>query len=244
MSAVPITSPTQAGRLEPAATGTFQRAAGIADLVAIAVGLAALLAGGGVPGLGTSPAKLAAYFAANSSAHKVDVVLSVLIAVPLTVYMIGVYRTFATAGHRHRWHLHRRHLRQRRLRGRCRPVGHGDQHRDGPDQLLASEVVSPSADAVTGHAEQQGDEAENQDHESRRPDDPDIGQDADDEQDDPGDDHDVSVLERCSAAISLRMSGGMVRQSPGPFGSPCAVPVIPISVSRLRPPSISRSRGT
>lgn len=50
-----------------------------------AIGLAALLAGGSMPGLGTSPAKLAAYFAANSSAHKVDVVLSVLIAVPLTV---------------------------------------------------------------------------------------------------------------------------------------------------------------
>ncbi|MGH3221526.1 MAG: hypothetical protein ACRDPY_23000 [Streptosporangiaceae bacterium] len=97
MSAVPITSPTQADRLEPAATGTFRRAAGIAGLVAIAAGLAALLAGGSVPGLGTSPAKLAAYFAANSSAHKVDVVLSVLIAVPLTVYVIGVYRTLAAA---------------------------------------------------------------------------------------------------------------------------------------------------
>ena len=97
MSAVPITSPTQADRLEPAATGIIQRAAGIAGLVAIAADLAALLAGGSVPGLGTSPAKLAAYFAANSSAHKVDGVLLVLIAVPLTVYMIGVYRTLATA---------------------------------------------------------------------------------------------------------------------------------------------------
>ena len=95
--------------------------------------------------------------------------------------------------------------------------------------------MSPSADAVTGHAKQPDDEPGNQDHESRRPDNPDLGQDADDEQDDPGDDHDVPVLERFSAAISLRISGGMVRQSPGPFGSPCAVPVIPISVSRLRP---------
>ena len=30
--------------------------------------------------------------------HKVDAVLSVLIAVPLTVYTIGVYRTLAAAG--------------------------------------------------------------------------------------------------------------------------------------------------
>src|SRR5689334_7337751 len=88
-----------------------------------------------------------------------------------------------------------------------------------PDRFLASEVVSPSADAVTGHAEQHGDEAENQGHESRRPDDPDLGQDADDQQDDPGDNHDASVLERCSAAISWRMPDGIVRQSPGPFGS-------------------------
>jgi hypothetical protein len=68
-------------------------------LVAIAADLAALLAGGSVPGLGTAPAKLAAYLAANSSAHKVDVVVSVLIAVPLTVYMIGVDRTLAAADH-------------------------------------------------------------------------------------------------------------------------------------------------
>ena len=97
MSAVPITSSAQAGRVEPAATDTFQRAAGIAGLVAVAGGLAAALAGGSVPGLGTSPAKIAAYFAANSSAHKTDVVLSVLIAVPVTMYMIGVYRTLAAA---------------------------------------------------------------------------------------------------------------------------------------------------
>lgn len=60
MSAVPITSPTQADRLEPAATGTFQRAGGIAGLVAVASGIAATLASGSVPGLGASPAKLAA----------------------------------------------------------------------------------------------------------------------------------------------------------------------------------------
>ena len=38
MSAVPITSSAQACRLEPTATDTFQRAAGIAGLVAGCIG--------------------------------------------------------------------------------------------------------------------------------------------------------------------------------------------------------------
>jgi hypothetical protein len=92
--------------------------------------------------------------------------------------------------------------------------------RDHPRDRRVSEIVPPSADAVTGRAEQQGDEAEDEDDEPGRPDDPDLGHDADDEQDDSDGNHDVAalagacpeaVLERWPAAISWRMSGGMVR---------------------------------
>lgn len=75
----------------------FQRAAGGAGLVVVALGAAAMIAAGNEPGLGASSEKIAAYFAADRSAHRLYVVLGALIAVPLAAYMVGVYRTLIAA---------------------------------------------------------------------------------------------------------------------------------------------------
>ncbi|MGI8825949.1 MAG: hypothetical protein ACR2JC_09940 [Chloroflexota bacterium] len=101
MSATPITTSQTpaAGRQPstPSTSTTFQRAAGIAGLLTVATGVAAQIGAGSQPGLGASSAKVATYFAANSSAHKAYVVLAALIALPIAVYMVGVYQTLATA---------------------------------------------------------------------------------------------------------------------------------------------------
>ncbi len=98
MPAVPITSPAQAGRLEPAATGVFQRAAGIFALLTGAVILPVEFAGGSQPSLGASPAKVAAYFAAHTAVHKAWVILVVAAALPVALYMTAVYQTLSRAG--------------------------------------------------------------------------------------------------------------------------------------------------
>lgn len=56
-----------------------------------------MIAAGSESGLGASSPKVAAYFAADGSAHRLYVVLAALVAVPLAVFMVGVHRTLTAA---------------------------------------------------------------------------------------------------------------------------------------------------
>ena len=75
----------------------FERIAGIAGLVSIAAGVAQMLIAGEQPGLGASADAVASFFASDVDAHKIGVVIAALLALPLSVFLVGVYRTFAAA---------------------------------------------------------------------------------------------------------------------------------------------------
>lgn len=84
-----------------AQTASFQQIAGIAGLLTIVVGITQLVAVGNTPGLGDSAAKVAAYFADNSAAHRYGVAVSALLGIPIAIFFIGVYRTLADADRAH-----------------------------------------------------------------------------------------------------------------------------------------------
>src|SRR6185369_3431037 len=75
----------------------FSRFAGIAGLLAVAVGVVQAVSLGTTPGLDDSAASVTAYFADNSSGHKVGVVIAALLAIPLALFFVGVYRTLVAA---------------------------------------------------------------------------------------------------------------------------------------------------
>ncbi len=75
----------------------FQKIAGIAGLLAIAVGMTQMVFVGDTPGLGASATEVAGYFAANGTAHRIGVVLPALLGIPIALYMVGVHRTLAAA---------------------------------------------------------------------------------------------------------------------------------------------------
>jgi hypothetical protein len=91
--------PARAGIHVPASrhVAGFHRIAGFAGLVAIAVGVTQALIVGSTPGLGDSASEVAAFYATNLDAHRVGVVATALLGIPLAVFMVGVHRTLAIA---------------------------------------------------------------------------------------------------------------------------------------------------
>lgn len=83
----------------PSLLGTvrFSRTAGLAGLLAVAFGFVQIAFVGTTPGVGDSAAKVAAYFADNVSGHRVGVVISALLAIPIALFFIGVYRPLVAA---------------------------------------------------------------------------------------------------------------------------------------------------
>lgn len=75
----------------------FSRLAGVAGLLAVAFGLVRLGIVGTTPGLDDSAAKTAAYFAEDGSGHKIGVVISALLAIPIVLFFVGVYRRLVAA---------------------------------------------------------------------------------------------------------------------------------------------------
>ena len=74
---------------------SFSRLAGIAGLSSVVVGGAQASVVGEIPGLGASTAEVVDFFAGDSTALKIGVVVPALLAIPIAVFMIGVYRTLA-----------------------------------------------------------------------------------------------------------------------------------------------------
>jgi hypothetical protein len=75
----------------------FQRIAGVAGLLTLALGICQLVAVGNAPGLGASASEVADYFGADRTAHSIGVVLAAVIAIPMVVFLVGVHRTLAAA---------------------------------------------------------------------------------------------------------------------------------------------------
>jgi hypothetical protein len=79
---------------------SFPKMAGIAGLFSVAAGMAATVVAGEPPGLGASAGELASFFARSGGTHKVGVIVPALLAIPLTLFLVGVYRTLAAADRR------------------------------------------------------------------------------------------------------------------------------------------------
>lgn len=78
-----------------AARVSFSRIAGVAGLSSVVIGGSQAAVVGEIPGLGASAAEVADFFAGDSTALKVGVVVPALLAIPLAIFLIGVYRTLA-----------------------------------------------------------------------------------------------------------------------------------------------------
>jgi hypothetical protein len=88
-------TPALPGRLR------FSRIAGVAGLFAVIVGFAQVAFVGDTPGLGDSAAEVTAYFARDGSGHKIGVVISALLAIPIALFFVGVYRLLIAAERTH-----------------------------------------------------------------------------------------------------------------------------------------------
>jgi hypothetical protein len=75
----------------------FSRTAGLAGLLSVAFGFVQVTSVGTTPGVGDSAAKVTAYFADNGSGHRAGVVISALLAIPIALFFIGVYRPLVAA---------------------------------------------------------------------------------------------------------------------------------------------------
>lgn len=72
-----------------------RRLAGTAGIVSVAVGAITFPLMGSVPVLGDSATDVTAYFAANGGPHQAVVVIAALLAIPIVLFMVGVYRALA-----------------------------------------------------------------------------------------------------------------------------------------------------
>jgi len=103
MAVAPTTTRTRrAGDVDPQADSLargvpFQRIAGIAGLLTLALGICQLVAVGIAPGLSASATEVADYFGTNGTAHSIAVVLAALIGIPMVVFLVGIYRTLAAS---------------------------------------------------------------------------------------------------------------------------------------------------
>lgn len=78
-----------------AASVSLPRIAGFAGLSAVVIGTAQAVVVGEIPGLGASTTEVVDFFAGDSSALKIGVVVPALLAIPIALFFIGVYRTLA-----------------------------------------------------------------------------------------------------------------------------------------------------
>lgn len=74
----------------------FRRTAAISGIVTVILGIATGVMAGTVPVLGSSATDIAAYYATNTGAHRLAVVISALLAIPITIFLVGVYRSLVT----------------------------------------------------------------------------------------------------------------------------------------------------
>jgi hypothetical protein len=72
-----------------------RRLAGTAGIVTVAVGSVSFGLMGSVPVLGDSATDVATYFTANGGPHQAAVVIAALLAIPILLFMVGVYRALA-----------------------------------------------------------------------------------------------------------------------------------------------------
>ena len=80
----------------------FRRLAAISGFVAVAVGTVTGVLTGVVPVLGDSTADVVGYYTNNIGSHRLVVVLGALLAIPIAVVLVGVYRSLAIADIPHR----------------------------------------------------------------------------------------------------------------------------------------------
>lgn len=71
----------------------FRRIAGVAGLVAIAVGVTQTVVVGDIPAVGDSAERVAAYYATDRGAHSFGVVAAALLGIPIALFLVGVHRT-------------------------------------------------------------------------------------------------------------------------------------------------------
>ena len=74
---------------------SFPRLAGIAGLSAVVAGIVQGVIVGEIPGLGASTDEVVEFFAGDSTALKIGVAVPALLAIPIAMFFIGVYRTLA-----------------------------------------------------------------------------------------------------------------------------------------------------
>jgi len=74
---------------------SFRRVAAIAGITAVTVGLVTMPLMGSAPGLGASAEDISAYFADNGGLHRLTVVISALLAIPIVLFFAGVHRAVA-----------------------------------------------------------------------------------------------------------------------------------------------------
>jgi hypothetical protein len=72
-----------------------QRLAGAAGITAVAAGAVTIPLIGTVPVLGDGPAQVAAYFASDGGPHRAAVIIGALLAIPIALFLVGVYRALA-----------------------------------------------------------------------------------------------------------------------------------------------------
>ena len=78
----------------------FRRVAAIAGIGAVVVGMTTIPLMGSAPGLGDSADVIGAYFAGNADPHRLAVVVAALLAIPIAVFLAGVYRSLAAGSGR------------------------------------------------------------------------------------------------------------------------------------------------
>ena len=91
------TATTLETNTEARKTQGFRRLAAISGFVTVAVGVVTGVLQGIVPVLGDSATEVAAYYANSIGAHRLAVVIAALLAIPITIILVGVYRSLSTA---------------------------------------------------------------------------------------------------------------------------------------------------
>ena len=80
---------------------SLPRLAGVAGLSSVVIGIAQGTYVGEFPGLGASTEEVVEFFTGDSTALKVGVVVPALLAIPLAVFFVGVYRTLKIGDREH-----------------------------------------------------------------------------------------------------------------------------------------------
>jgi hypothetical protein len=88
---------TRVTATESSESNGFRRLAAISGIVTVIVGMFTGVLAGSVPMLGDSTAEIAEYYSNNLGAHRLVVLLGALLAIPITVFLIGVYRSMSNA---------------------------------------------------------------------------------------------------------------------------------------------------